>query len=171
MSAPVPERRRVVQLLASLLGLGAAGLVTVPVLGTVLTPLLRKKEGDGGLIEAGKVDDLVEGLPKRVELIATVRDGWTTSTGVVGAVWLLKKKDGSVSALSSVCPHSGCSIKLENKDTYSCPCHDSLFTFDGAPTKGPSPRSMDPLTFEVHEGKVRVKWARFKIGVKDRIEL
>jgi menaquinol-cytochrome c reductase iron-sulfur subunit len=166
-----PDRRRAVQLLATLLGAGAAGLVTVPVLGTVLTPLLRKKEGDGGLIEAGKIDDLQEGVPRRVELISTVRDGWTTSTGVVGAAWLLKRKDGQVTALSSVCPHSGCSIKLETKDTYSCPCHDSAFSFDGAPLTGPSPRAMDPLTFEVHEGKIRVRWVRFKIGVKERLEV
>jgi menaquinol-cytochrome c reductase iron-sulfur subunit len=171
MSAPAPDRRRVVQLLATLLGAGAAGLVTLPVLGTVLTPLLKKKEAGGGLIEAGKVDDLLVDVPRRVELVATVRDGWTTQTGVVGAAWLLKRADGTVSALSSVCPHSGCSIKLEDKTTYSCPCHDSSFGFDGTPLKGPSPRSMDPLSFEVHDGKVRVKWARFKIGVKERVEL
>jgi Rieske Fe-S protein len=158
-------------MLATLFGAGAAGLVAVPVVGSVLTPLLRKKEPDGGLIEAGKVDDLLEGVPKRVELISTVRDGWTTSTGVVGAVWLLKQKGGQVAALSSVCPHSGCSIKLESKDSYSCPCHDSSFSFEGAPLKGPSPRAMDPLTLEIHDGKVRVRWARFKIGVKERVEL
>lgn len=160
-----------VQVLATLFGAGAAGLVTLPVVGSVLTPLLRKKESGGGLIEAGKVDDLQEGVPKRVELISTVRDGWTTSTGVVGAVWLLKHKDGQVSALSSVCPHSGCSIKLESPTSYTCPCHDSSFSFAGEPQKGPSPRPMDPLTLEVQEGKVRVRWARFKIGVKERVEL
>jgi Rieske Fe-S protein len=171
MASSPPDRRRVVQLLATLFGAGAAGLVTLPVLGSVLTPLLKKKESDGGLIEAGKVDDLQEGVPRRVELISTVRDGWTTSTGVVGAVWLLKKKDGQIAALSTVCPHSGCSIKLETKDTYSCPCHDSAFSFEGSPLTGPSPRPMDPLTLEVHEGKVRVRYARFKIGVKERVEL
>lgn len=165
------DRRRVVGLLATLFGAGAAGLVTLPVIGTVLTPLLKKKEGDGGLIEAGKIDDLQEGVPRRVELISTVRDGWTTSTGVVGAAWLLKKKDGQVAALSSVCPHSGCSIKLETKETYSCPCHDSSFSFEGAPLTGPSPRAMDPLTLEIHDGKIRVRWVRFKIGVKERLEV
>jgi menaquinol-cytochrome c reductase iron-sulfur subunit len=158
-------------MLAALFGAGAAGLVTVPVLGTVFTPLVKKDQGEARLIEAGKVDDLQEGVPRRVELISTVRDGWTTSTGVVGAVWLLKQKNGQIAALSSVCPHSGCSIKLETKATYSCPCHDSSFSFEGAPLTGPSPRPMDPLTLEVHEGKVRVRWARFKIGVKERVEL
>lgn len=167
------ERRTVVKAMAALFASAAAALATIPVLGTVFTPLLQKKdESEGaGLIEAGKAKDLLEGVPRRVELIATVRDGWTTSTGVVGAAWLLKQADGKVVALSSVCPHSGCSIKLESKTTFSCPCHDSSFSFEGAPLKGPSPRAMDPLTVEVIDGNVRVRWARFKIGVKDRVEL
>lgn len=165
------NRRRVVQALASLFGAGAAALVTVPILGTVLTPLLKKREDPRGLIDAGKVDDLLEGVPRRVELISTVRDGWTTSTGVVGAVWLLKEKTGQVSALSTVCPHSGCAIKLESKYSFTCPCHDSSFSHQGAPLKGPSPRAMDQLALEVQDGRVRVRWARFKVGVKEKVEV
>ncbi len=116
--------------------------------------------------------DLPKGVPKRhVELISTVVDGWTRAVGVVGAVWLLKGKDGSVTALSSVCPHSGCSINQKSKASYGCPCHDSTFELDGKATDGPSPRPMDPLDVQVKDKDVFVKWKRFKIGVKDRQEL
>ncbi len=164
------DRRGFLKILAGLMGGTLAVAAAVPVLGTVLTPLLRRKEDDGNLIRACPEKDLIVGLPKRVELVATVVDGWTRAVGVVGAAWLLKDAGGKVTALSSICPHSGCSINKDTKtkDAYSCPCHASLFTYDGTPTEGPSPRSMDPLPIEVRDGAVWVKWVRYKIGVKDR---
>jgi menaquinol-cytochrome c reductase iron-sulfur subunit len=165
-----PDRRGVLKLLAGAFGAAVAALTTVPVLGSALTPLLRKAEEKGGFLPAGKVDELLPNVPKRVELTSVVTDGWSRQVGVVGACWVMKNEKGDVSALSSVCPHSGCSIKLENEKAYSCPCHASLFSFDGTPTTGPSPRAMDPLPVELKDGRVFVQWKRFKIGVKEREE-
>jgi Rieske Fe-S protein len=162
------DRRGFLKILAGLLGAAVAAAATVPVFGSVLTPLLRRREDEGNLIKACPEKELIVGVPKRVELVATVIDGWTRAVGVVGAAWLLKGADGKVSALSSVCPHSGCSIGQQSKDAYSCPCHKSLFTLEGTPTEGPSPRPMDPLPIEVREGAIWVKWVRYKIGVKER---
>ena len=166
-----PDRRGFLKALAGVFTAALTAAAAVPVVGTVLTPLLRKKPSEGGYLPAGKLEGLVVGLPKRVELINTVVDGWARSVGVVGAVWLLKNPDGSVSALSSICPHSACSIGLKSKETYGCPCHDSAFGFDGKPLSGPSPREMDPLTVKVQDGQVMVRWARYKVGVKERQEL
>ncbi len=124
--APVTNRRSFLKTITALLAAGAAALATVPVLGSVLSPLLRPKEEDAGLLRAVPLADLQEGVPKRVELISTVIDGWTRAVGVVGAVWLLKGKDGSVTALSSVCPHSGLQHQPEaRRRSYGCPCHES----------------------------------------------
>jgi Rieske Fe-S protein len=117
------------------------------------------------------LNDLQEGVPKRVELVSVVVDGWTRAVGVIGAVWLLKKPDGTVSAMSTVCPHSGCSINQKSKTTYGCPCHDSTFQLDGTATDGPSPRPMDGLEVQVKDKDVFVKYRRFKIGVKEKTEL
>jgi menaquinol-cytochrome c reductase iron-sulfur subunit len=157
---------------ASLVLAALAGAVAaVPVLGSVLTPLLRKQKDVGGFLPACSVDDLFTGVPKRVDLIATVVDGWSRTVGVAGAVWLLKKPDGKIEALSTVCPHSGCSINAGGKDTYACPCHASAFALDGVPLTGPSPRPMDPLQVEVREKQIFVKYVRYKMGTKDRQEI
>ncbi len=162
------DRRGFLKILAGLFAAATAALATVPVLGAALTPLLRKQEDDASLIKAVAEKDLIPGVPRRVELTAVVVDGWTRAIGVVGTAWVMKKADGSISALSSVCPHSGCSIGQKTKETYGCPCHASAFSFEGVPLEGPSPRTMDPLPVEVKDGTVYVKWLRFKVGVKDR---
>lgn len=162
------DRRGFLKLLAGAFGAALAAVATVPVLGAALTPLLKKKDDDSGSIKAVPEKELIVGVPRRVELTAVVVDGWTRAVGVVGAAWLLKKADGSISALSSICPHSGCSIGQKSKETYGCPCHASSFSFDGVPLEGPSPRTMDPLAVEVKDGTVFVKWQRFKVGVKER---
>lgn len=168
---PAAERRSFLKALAAGFAALAGALATVPVLGSVVTPLLKPKQDDGGLMRAAAFSELQEGVPKRIELISTVVDGWTRSVGVIGAVWLLKKPDGTVSALSSICPHSGCSINQKSKSTYGCPCHDSTFQLDGSASDGPSPRPMDGLEVQVKEKDVFVKYRRFKIGVKEKTEL
>jgi Rieske Fe-S protein len=170
-ASPDKERRSFLKLLTGALATLAGALATVPVLGSALSPLARPKVDDGGFLRAVALSELQEGVPRRVELISTVIDGWTRATGVIGAVWLLKGPEGKVSALSSVCPHSGCSINQKSKSTYGCPCHDSTFELDGKPTEGPSPRPMDPLEVQVKDKDVLVRWRRFKIGVKERQEL
>ena len=170
--APVKaERRGFLKLLAGGFAALAGALATVPVLGSVVTPLLKPKAEDGGLLRAVALSELQEGVPKRVELVATVVDGWTRAVGVVGAVWLIKKADGTVSAMSTVCPHSGCSINQKSKATFGCPCHDSTFQLDGVATEGPSPRPMDTLEVQVKEKDVLVRYKRFKIGVKEKAEI
>ncbi|MBL8953932.1 MAG: Rieske (2Fe-2S) protein [Myxococcaceae bacterium] len=165
------ERRGFLKLLAGAFAALAAALATVPVLGTVVTPLMKPKADDGGLLRAAGLGELVEGVPKRVELTSVLVDGWTRSVGIIGAVWLLKKPDGSITAMSSVCPHSGCSINQKSKSTYGCPCHDSTFELDGKASEGPSPRPMDTLEVQVKDKDVFVKYRRFKIGVPEKTEI
>ncbi len=165
-------RRGFLKGMAFVAGSFLAAVATLPVVGAVLTPLLdRRKKEDGGFLPAGTVDELLPGVPKRVDLTSVVIDGWTRSVGVVGSAWLLKSADGTVSALSTICPHSGCSINFGGKETFGCPCHASSFALDGKPLSGPSPRPLDPLRVEVREGKVFVRYARFKQGTPKREEV
>lgn len=166
-----PDRRGALKALAGFFGAAVAALATVPVVGSVLTPLLRKEEKTDAFIDVLAEKDLQVGVPRRVELVSAATDAWTRSVTVLGAAWLLKQKDGSVTALSTVCPHSGCAISQKSTTTYGCPCHDSTFQLDGVSTEGPSPRPMDTLKVEVTNGRVLVRHARFRVGVKTKEEV
>lgn len=165
-----------------LLGTIAAGLsaaigaaLSVPFLAALVSPARRQeplpRRGDG-FIPVIQIWDLPTGAPKRVEVTADQVDGWARQERqVLGAVWLIKVSKTEVKALSTVCPHLGCSINASPSGGFACPCHTSAFGADGQVVGGPSPRSMDPLEVTVDKDTVLVRYARFRQGLARREEI
>ncbi len=54
-------------------------------------------------------------------------------------------------ALSLVCPHLGCIVRLQVDGEFHCPCHGSVFDADGNRIQGPAPRGLDALKVEIDE--------------------
>lgn len=57
--------------------------------------------------------------------------------------------DQGYRALSLVCPHLGCLVEARD-DGYTCPCHGSRFTENGAVLRGPSNSDLHSLRLEVN---------------------
>jgi len=53
--------------------------------------------------------------------------------------------DAGVMALYWKCPHLGCTVPPFNTSTksFNCPCHGSIYTYEGEVIGGPAPRPMD----------------------------
>ncbi|QSW99028.1 FAD-dependent oxidoreductase [Haloterrigena alkaliphila] len=50
-----------------------------------------------------------------------------------------RDEEGSVHAVSAVCPHMGCLVRWNDAErTWDCPCHGSRFTHDGDVLSGPA---------------------------------
>ena len=59
------------------------------------------------------------------------------------------------------CPHLGCTVPwigpVDSPQAYQCPCHGSMYDYNGVRTGGPAPRPLDLMTVTVAEdGDVRV---------------
>jgi menaquinol-cytochrome c reductase iron-sulfur subunit len=154
---------------------GAMGAVmAVPIVRYFFYPLGRKMVSTPELpIDLVAEADLVAGAaPVRLPIVASgVRDAWNTRDNVaVGSCWVRKDEQGKVSALSSVCPHLGCSVSYsEVSSDFRCPCHNSAFAVDGAKKDdGPAKRGMDPLQVSVEHGRVKVVYQRFRNDIADR---
>jgi menaquinol-cytochrome c reductase iron-sulfur subunit len=168
-----PDRRKFLKLATCGVGVGLGAAVGLPALSMVIDPAGKrtvtspKEPIDIG--EAGKV-----GVSwQRFDVIAPeIRDAWVSARNVVlGAAWVRKRPGGgAVEALSAVCPHLGCAVGWqEDKKTFLCACHDSVFSEAGAPQSGPAKRAMDPLPIQVgNDGRLRLTWTRYKLDVKDR---
>ena len=153
---------------------GAIGAVlAVPIVRYVIFPVGRKIVIAGD-IPVPVVDEAAVkpgAPPLRVQIRAPEqRDAWSKVTDVpLGAAWLSRGDDGKVRALSATCPHLGCAVDFDPQvGHFRCPCHTSAFGADGKRISGPAKRDMDPLDCSVEEGKVLVRFARFKQDVAER---
>lgn len=123
-------------------------------------------------IDAIAADALVPGAPPvRVTLTAdAIRDGWSSVTDVaLGAAYVRKTEAGEIECLSSTCPHLGCAIELDDQaEVFRCPCHRSAFALDGDKISGPSKRGLDPLPYEVVDGRIKITFVRYRADVPER---
>jgi cytochrome b6-f complex iron-sulfur subunit len=53
-------------------------------------------------------------------------------------------------AISLVCPHLGCTVKVTSEG-FSCPCHGSRYLPDGSLRNGPASRPLTDLRVEVNQ--------------------
>lgn len=168
-----PPRRRFLKVTCGALCGGIAAAVGGPVVVSFLAPrTIRTVTGGSEPIDYGKLDDLKIGEPQKRDVVAETRDAWARSDAqTIGSIWLLRRPDG-VAAFSAVCPHAGCSIGFDSvRRVFYSPCHDSAFALDdGAWLRGPAPRGMDPLPLEIKDGRIRVAYKRFVLGIKERKE-
>lgn len=169
LSTPIGTRRRffawVTGAAAALIGLGLA----IPLVGYVISPALKRRERPW--VEVGEVDDLPVGVPKQLDYLHTIQDGWMESQ-THKAVWAVKHADGRVTVFSPICTHLGCGYRWEDADrTFKCPCHGSVYDADGKVLAGPAPRRLDVLPSKVEDGKLFVIYKEFKAGLPTAVEL
>ena len=69
-----------------------------------------------------------------------------------GKFYLVHTEAG-VMALYWRCPHLGCTVPPYNMaaQEFHCPCHGSIYNYEGVRTGGPAPRPMDYMTTTVDE--------------------
>jgi Rieske Fe-S protein len=153
---------------------GAIGAVlAVPVVRYLVFPVRRKivigADAPVPVIDEARV---VAGAPPvRVQIVTPVqRDAWSKVEHVpLGSAWLSRGPDGKVRAFSATCPHLGCSIDYDPQKTeYRCPCHTSAFSPEGEHVSGPAKRGMDPLETSIVDGRVLVRFAKFKLDTPKR---
>ncbi|WP_449386097.1 QcrA and Rieske domain-containing protein [Cellulomonas soli] len=101
--------------------------------GTVATP-----DASGALAQ-------VSDIPVGGALSATATDG--------SPIVLVQPTEGAVVAVSAVCTHQGCTVTVDG-DQLSCPCHGSVFTFEGANVSGPAKTPLPAFAVHVSEGAV-----------------
>ncbi len=115
--------------------LGATAIVTGELAVGTVTLLWPNKTGAfGGEITVGQTSvPEVDGEPFR---------------DVGGKFYLVHTKDG-VEALYWKCVHLGCTVPwIAGRKRFVCPCHGSVYLYNGQRESGPAPRSLDlfPVT-------------------------
>ncbi len=160
------SRRRFLKIATGCLGGGLGAALLVPA-----TRLALGVAGRKTVISAAEPIDALAAeqvgeAPTAVTLrAASVRDAWSTTRNVPLGVAFVRKEKGVIRALSSVCPHLGCTIGWDAAaGRYLCPCHDTLFEVDGSFVSGEAKRPMDDLPVTIENGRVKIQWVRYRLG-------
>jgi len=62
---------------------------------------------------------------------------------------------GSLSALSAICTHMGCTVNYDEKSgRMHCPCHGSEYALDGSNLKGPAKRPLKRYAVAMENGQL-----------------
>lgn len=153
------------------LGAGLGAVIIVPAGGAIVYPLQHQTiSGSDAFLPAGSIDRFKEGKPIKVDLFADKRDAWNRVVQVkIGSAWVIRQKDGTFTAFSTVCPHLGCAIDYDpDKERFKCPCHRSTFSLDGKVKGGPAPRAMDALETKTEKGQIAIQYQRFRQGIEEK---
>jgi cytochrome b6-f complex iron-sulfur subunit len=71
---------------------------------------------------------------------------------IAGKFFLIHNSDGLM-ALYTKCPHLGCTVPWvgppDSPNAFQCPCHGSMYDYEGVRTGGPAPRPMDYMAVTV----------------------
>ncbi|MDY6861360.1 MAG: Rieske (2Fe-2S) protein [Thermodesulfobacteriota bacterium] len=74
-------------------------------------------------------------------------------------VLLMRRGDGAITALSTVCTHLGCAVFYRPKiKQFECPCHKGFFDERGEPISGPPQRPLRNYPTEVRNGKIFIQF-------------
>lgn len=159
-SSPEPSSQEVSRrrfLTGLSIGLGAIGtaIVSVPVVGFVIGPLLRsqpdvwRQVGPVGMFKVGDTVEVTFQDPSPVPWAGVTADS---------AAWLRRVSESEFRAFSIHCTHLGCPIRwLPDAHLFMCPCHGGVFYQDGRPAAGPPPVPLAELMVRVREGQVEVR--------------
>jgi menaquinol-cytochrome c reductase iron-sulfur subunit len=151
--------------LGVLLGIGGAcvgALLSVPLVRFAIFPLIRETT-DTKWATLGAVNDFSSLSDPVVRTIQIEQlDGWRRAVSEK-SVYITKDPQGQVQVLSSVCPHLGCTVPWNReKKWFACPCHNAIFSPDGARIEGPALRGMDSLESKVVDGQLQVRFQYFR---------
>ena len=73
---------------------------------------------------------------------------------IQGKFYMVHTTDGLL-ALYTKCPHLGCTVPWvgppESPHAFQCPCHGSMYNYEGERTGGPAPRPMDLMAVRVDD--------------------
>ena len=73
-----------------------------------------------------------------------------------GDILIVRSSEKEYSAMSNICPHKECKVKVKSADLIQCPCHRSAYKLDGTYIQGPSKKSLAQFSLTVKDGVIIV---------------
>lgn len=161
----VPElttRREFLGRLSLAFGAWSAAIVGVPIIGFVLSPLIRRPPQlwrTVGPTASFKIGETVE-----VAFLDPSPLPWS-GVSAKTAAWLRREGETDFIAFAVNCTHLGCPVRwLPNAGLFMCPCHGGVYYKDGTVAAGPPPRPLVRYEIRLENGQVELFTRPIPIG-------
>jgi menaquinol-cytochrome c reductase iron-sulfur subunit len=150
----VVARRRFLSRISIALSAIAAAVVGVPVIGFLVSPLMRKPPRAWRPV--GSVDQFKVGETVSVNFDDASPLPWSGVTARTAA-WLRRDDASTFTAFSVNCTHLGCPVRwFAEPKLFLCPCHGGVYNADGSVAAGPPPKPLGRYPVRVREGQVEI---------------
>lgn len=154
--ANVLSRRALLAKLATLVNVCIGAALAIPVVGYLLSPLL-KKHNYLQWISLGQADQ----FPERQTRLATFQnpltrpwDGPTDKT----ACWVRHVSGEEFQVFAVNCAHLGCPVRwFPQSGLFMCPCHGGVYYANGSRAAGPPPRGLFEYPCKIQGGELMIK--------------
>jgi Rieske Fe-S protein len=149
------SRRDFVKLTTVAVGTFIGAVVGLPAIAYLIEPAL-KPDNANAWIPLGKIDSFEIGEPSLATFTRSKVNGWEKTVNSYG-VFVLRKSETEVVALSNKCTHLSCRVNWNtDKQQYVCPCHDAHFDINGGILSGPPPRPLDKYETKIEDGTLSI---------------
>jgi menaquinol-cytochrome c reductase iron-sulfur subunit len=149
-----PPRRRFLARLSIALSAAIAAAAGVPVVGFLVSPLLRKAPRIWRPV--GAVDGFTVGQTVNVVFEDASPLPWAGVTAR-SAAWLRRDDAERFTAFSVHCTHLGCPVRwVADAQLFLCPCHGGVYYLDGSRAAGPPPKPLPQYPVRVRNGQVEI---------------
>jgi menaquinol-cytochrome c reductase iron-sulfur subunit len=154
-SALFSRRQFLTKLSLGLSAFGAA-LVGLPIIGFMLSPLLRRPPEVWRAV--GAVDSFTIGQTIEISFDDASPLPWAGVTAKTAA-WLRRNSQTEFIAFSVNCTHLGCPVRwLQDSKLFMCPCHGGVYDDQGNNVAGPPPQSLRRYPVRVNnKGQVEIQ--------------
>jgi menaquinol-cytochrome c reductase iron-sulfur subunit len=132
-----------------------SALFAVPALAYLLGPALRR-QSEEAWIPLGSASKVELGTPTLFRASVEQQTGWIVNQQEVG-VYVLTENGRDYISMSNICTHLGCRIRwIDDQGQFFCPCHNGVFSKEGAVVSGPPPRPLDRYPTKVEDGQIYI---------------
>ncbi|MCX6022667.1 MAG: Rieske 2Fe-2S domain-containing protein [Chloroflexi bacterium] len=150
-----PERRRFLAGASLAIGGLIAGLLGLPVIGFLLSPLIRPPQPQW--IDLGATDSYEDGATRLVAFRDISPMPWAGLTAQT-AVYVRRTGESGFTVFSVNCTHLGCPVNwVSTAQLFLCPCHGGVYYRDGTVAAGPPPLPLWQFVTRIESGHLLVQ--------------
>jgi menaquinol-cytochrome c reductase iron-sulfur subunit len=152
------SRRDLLAKIGMALNVLAVVVLATPVVGYLLSPLLRAKRGQyQRWIELGAVDEFPENQTRLAQFRNPISSPWDGDTDKIPC-WVRRMTGEQFQVFAVNCAHLGCPVRwFAQSGLFMCPCHGGVYYQDGSRASGPPPRGLFEYAYKVRNGKLMIE--------------